>query len=321
MKNINILFFILLLSVGCQVAYAQSPSKKDVIKSAEAYFADQNYYAALKQFNEALEYDSTDINLIFKAGESARMFNSYARAAEKYSILIDSLKDNTYPIAIYHLANMKQRLGKYDDARKYYNIYLSEYSGLDSIYTARANKEIASVDYGSKQSSLQKKNVKLEKLESNVNTPSSEVAGNLFKDDFYYSSMNYFESKVAKGEPERQISKLLKVPKDSASVLLPGYINERQTLVSNSSISSDGSIIYYTVCNYINGSQIRCDIYKSNLDNLGTFKNEVKLPAPINLEGYTATHPHITKDKVTGKEILFYVSVPTRRKRRSRFMV
>ncbi len=308
MKNINILIVSIFLLVLTAPLHAQTPLKKDVIKSAEEYFADKNYYAALKQFNDALGYDSTDVNLLFKAGESARMFNSYARAAEKYSILIDSLKDDTYPAAIFYLANMKQRLGKYDDARKYYNIYLTEYGGMDSILTARAKKEIASVEYGTKQTLAKKKNVKFEKLEGNVNTPSSEVAGNLFKDEFFYSSMNYYESTVEKGEPERQISKLLKVAKDSTIVLLPGYINERQTLVSNATFNTDGSIIYYTVCNYINGSDIRCEIYKSNVDSLGVFTNEVKLPAPINMEGSTATHPHLTKDKATGKEILFFVS-------------
>ncbi len=308
MRNFNIWFLCCCLMVISQVSHAQTPLKKDVIASAEKYFADKNYYAALKQYNDALGYDSTDVNLVFKAAESARMFNSYARAAEKYSYLIDSLKDDTYPLAIFYLANMKQRLGKYDDARNYYNIYLTEYGGLDTIFTARAKKEIASVEYATKQTLAKKKNVKFEKLGTDINTPASEVAGNLFKDEFYYSSMNYKETVVEKGEPARNISKLLKKSKDSTITVLPGYMNKRQNLISNASFNTDGTVMYYTICNYINGSDIRCDMYKSNVDSLGNFSNEVKLPGPINMEGFTATHPHVTKDKATGKEILYFVS-------------
>ncbi len=66
--------------------------------------------------------------------------------------------------------------------------------------------------------------------------------------------------------------------------------------------------MYYTVCQYINGSDIRCEMYKSNVDKNGILSNEVKLLDPINLPGTTSTHPHITKDKVSGKEILYFVS-------------
>jgi hypothetical protein len=40
----------------------------------------------------------------------------------------------------------------------------------------------------------------------------------------------------------------------------------------------------------------------------GILSNEIKLPDPVNLPGTTSTHPHITTDKVTGKEILYFVS-------------
>lgn len=287
--------------------YGQSPTKKQFIAKAEEQFADKNYYGALVYYNEALEFDKKDVNILFKSAESARLFNSYARAAEKYQYLIDTLNDNTHPSASFWLANMKQRMGKYEDARKYYNLYLSEYGGTDSLLMLRTKKEIASIDYASSITAKPKKNVKFEKLGEDINTPASEVAGNVYKDEFYFSSMKFKESKPVT-KPEREISKLLKKGKDSTVQVLPGYINERDFLVSNSCFNPDGTMMYYTVCNYVNGSQIHCDIYRSTVDENGLLSNETKLPDPINQSGSTSTHPHIIKDKVSGKEMMFFVS-------------
>lgn len=289
------------------MTYGQSPTKKQYIAKAEEQFADKNYYGALIYYNEALEFDENDADILFKSAESARLFNSYARAAEKYQYLVDSLNDNTHPSASFWLANMKQRMGKYEDARKYYNLYLAEYGGTDSLLLLRTKKEIASLDYATGISAKPKKNIKFGKLGEDINTPSSEVAGNVYKDEFYFSSMKFKESDPV-NLPEREISKLLKKGKDSTIQVLPGYINERNQLISNSCFNTDGTMMYYTVCNYINGSQIQCDIYRSNVDEMGNLTNEIKLPDPINIAESTSTHPHIVKDKLSGKEMMFFVS-------------
>ena len=286
---------------------AQSPSKSQFIEAAEREFADKNYYGALIYYNEALEFDPVDKDVLFKAAESARLFNSYSKAAEKYQYLVDSLNDNTMPLVIYWLGSMKQHMGKYEEARKYFDMYMSEYGGLDTFYTARAKKEIASIEYAATQTKNFKRNVSFEKLGDDINTTASEVAGHLFKDEFYFTSMRYKEEKPVLF-PAREISKLLKKNRDSLVVPLDGYINQRDFSVANSSVSTNGNYIYYTICEYINGSELRCDIYRSNIDPSGNLSNEMKLPDPINLPGTTSTHPHVTTDKVTGKEILYFVS-------------
>jgi outer membrane protein OmpA-like peptidoglycan-associated protein/tetratricopeptide (TPR) repeat protein len=290
-----------------QISFAQRPSKKQYIQAAEKEYSDKNYYGALVYYDEALQYDPKDPVLLFKAGESARQFNAYARAAEKYQLLVDSLRDDSQPLSVYWLANMKQRMGKYEDARRYYDIYISEYGSVDTFYTSKARKEIASVDYASKINSKPKKNIKFEKLGEDINTPASEVSGNSFNDEFYFSSMNYIEQNPVV-KPARDISKILKKSKDDQVALLPGYINERDKLVANSVLNTTGTLIYYTLCEYINGSQIKCEIYRSDIDEKGNLSNETKLPDPINLAGTTSTHPNLTLDPGTGKEILYFVS-------------
>jgi len=307
-SNISKIFYTTLL---CLVyfgnIFAQSPTKKQFLEAAEREYADKNFYGALIHYNTVLEFDDKDPVIIFKAAESARQFNSYARAAEKYKYLVDTLNDDNQPLSIYWLASMNQRIGKYDEAKKYYDMYLSEYSGTDSLYTELAKKQLLSVDFAKGVASNPKKNVTFEKLGEDVNSTSSDVSAIMYKKKLYFSSMKYYEDKPVK-LPKREISKLLVKNGEDAAELIPGYLNERDSLVSNVAMSTDGSIIYYTLSEYINGSDIQCEIYKSNLDSLGNLSNEMKLPDPINFPGTTSTHPHLAIDKVTGKEFIYFVS-------------
>ncbi|MCZ2101933.1 MAG: hypothetical protein LC107_10400 [Chitinophagales bacterium] len=300
------IFLIFLLVGGSFHLFAQSPTKRQVVLKAEENFAVKNYYGALVYFDEALEYNPNDADILFKSAEAARLFNAYSKAAYKYQYLLDSLKDDSHPIALFWLANMQQHMGNYEAARNNYNFYLSEFGGLDSLMTLRANKELGSLDFAEKQIKEQKDYIRVQKMEG-INTPYSEVGGNIYGDDFYYSTSQYKEPKKGR-EPGREISKLHKKTGDDSSIQMPGYINERNEMVSNSCINRDGTAIYYTICNYINYSDIHCAIYKSDLDSNGNLSNEVRLLDPINMEGYTSTHPHMAIDKMTGLEMLYFAS-------------
>ena len=75
------------------------------------------------------------------------MFDSYSHAAEKYQYLIDTSVPQHILPASFYLAQMKQRMGKYDDARKYYNMFLSENGDLDTTYLMVTKKELSALDY------------------------------------------------------------------------------------------------------------------------------------------------------------------------------
>jgi tetratricopeptide (TPR) repeat protein len=301
-RNISIIIFVL-----GSVIFSFGQTKTQFINAAEREYANKNYYGALEYFNTVLEFDERDPLILFKAAESARQFEAYEQAAAKYSMLVDTLNDTTHPEASFWLAMMKHRMGKYDDARRYYNMYITEFGGQDSLMSQRARKEMAHLDYASAVAKNPKKNIKIEKMGSDVNTPASEVAPFAAGDKFYFSTMRHKEDNPIT-LPARDVGKLMIINKDKAAELIPGYINQRDQLVSNGSVTDDGKSIYYTVCNYLNGSDIHCEIYRSNIDDLGILSNETKLPDPINVPGSTSTMPQITIDKVSGREILYFVS-------------
>jgi len=303
----KLLLIGLMLSIFSLKVMAQSPTKKQYLAEAEKAFVEKNFYAALIYYNEALEFDPNDARVLYKSAESARLFNAYSTAARKYQYLIDSLQDNQFDDAAFWLASMKQRMGKYEDAQKYFNLYKSEYGGTDTLLISKTQKELAAIDFALSQKVSPSKEKRFERLGDDINTPASEVSGIKHGDDFYFSSMDY-KSKHFKKELPKDISKILKKDKSEQVDIVQGYLNERDQLVSNISINHDGTMAYYTLCEYINASEIRCDIFRSQMDSLGMFSNEAKLLDPINLPNTTSTHPHITWDKETGMEILYFVS-------------
>ncbi len=298
---------LLLLFVFAMTQSLTAQTKTQFINRAEQEYANKNYYGALEYFNTVLEFDDKDPIFLFKAAESARQFNAYEQAAQKYSMLVDSLNDDAHPEASFYLAMMKQRMGKYEDARRYFNMYISEFGGNDSLFTKRARKELSHLDYAVAVSNNPKKNIKIERMGGDINSSASEVAPYAKGDNLYFSSMRFLEKNPVT-TPAKEVGKLMVSSKGKASTTIPGYINERDQLVSNGSISKDGKAIYYTICNYLNGSDIHCEIFKSTIDASGNLSNEIKLPDPINIPGSTATHPQITIDKLTGREILYFVS-------------
>jgi hypothetical protein len=297
--------FTFVLSASCVVA--QSPTKKQYQEVAEKEFVNKNYYGALLYFDEVLSFDSTDTEVIFRSAEAARNFNAYTVAANRYKKVVDHPEASEYPTAVYWLANMNQMSGKYQDAQTFYEMYLSEYSGTDTLLTAKAKKQLESVRYAINTVERPIANLLVEKMSEDVNTPASEVAGFIRGNDFFFSSMNYQEGRPPQ-TPARQISKLLVKKGKETATLIEGPLSESDSLISNAALSPDGNTIYFTICTYINDSEIRCDLYSGDYSGLGEILNPVKLPAPLNMPGTTSTHPHLAIDKVTGREMLYFVS-------------
>lgn len=300
-KYISCIFFI---ALGVCSAYSQT--QKAYIEAAEEALLSKNYYGALTWFTEALDFDRDDPELIYKVAESARNFEAYDLAAEKYKLLVDSLGEGNYPDAAFHLGQMYQRLGKYEDAKTYYNMYVSENGGDDATMTEIANKELASVEYALSRIEDIDKSADIEEFSAEINTPYSEF-GALKKDDvLYFSTMQYSETS-SDNRPERSISKLHTL-KEDRDTLVEGDINETDLLVAHSTFTSDGSMLIYTICEYINDEDIRCDLYSRPMNEDGSFGAQKKLPSPINVDSFTNTQPQISFDSTLQGDVLYFAS-------------
>lgn len=84
-------------------------------------------------YEKALEFDENDTTLLIKAAESARQFNSYSKAAKLYSQILDSMIYTKDPSLVFHQASMYQKMGKYDEAERKFQMFKSAYENQDTF--------------------------------------------------------------------------------------------------------------------------------------------------------------------------------------------
>lgn len=301
----RIIYLLVYLISVFSIVSAQT--KNAFIDAGEKAFNAKNYYAALIYFDEALSFDENDTYLLQKSAESARLFNSYKLAAERYEILVDSLRDIKDPTSVFWLAAMHQKLGNYDKALYYYELYLTEYSTEEDDLHKRARKEIEACRWAKEISTEPNEYITIERLQNEVNSINSDFGAYKIGDTLYYSS-HRFEEKNPVIKPGRNISKMMYW--DGADVFkpVPGVIEDKNISVAHTSISRSRDFIYYSQCEFTEDNELRCDLYRAQITVSGEVKDEQKLPHPINLPGYSTAQPSIGIDPITGSEILFFSS-------------
>lgn len=301
MRHISL---IIILCLTASIASAQT--KRAYIKAAEKAVAEKNHYAALTYYSEVLEFDKLDPEVNFQVAEAARKFAAYEKAAMHYSILVDSLVADSFPLAVFHLADMKHRIGEYESATDYYNLYLAEYSGGDEYYDGRAKSALEDLQWAQQRLANPDRSANLELIDGPINSDYSDFGALKVDTTIYYSTMQY-EEKTTTAELPRSISKLHTYAGE-ASTLIDGSINVTDQLVAHNTFNLNGNMVYYTVCDYATAEDIRCDIYKSTVLEDGSFAAGSKLGPEINMDSVTNTQPHLAYDADKDQEVLYFVS-------------
>lgn len=301
-KYLRLSVILLMLVPG----WSSGQSKKQFLEAAETAYVQGNYYAALVYYNEVLAFDEKDVDIIFKSAEAARKFDSYAVAAEKYALLIDSMQNVPDSTCLFYAGEMNQRLGKFDKAIEYYDLYLSQYSHEKEYLTKKAKKEKASCTWAATNSKEPDENVSIERMGSSINSEYSDFGAIQWDTTIYFSSQRFTETKALQ-KPARQIAKVLKNGKSGSNELTADF-NKRDISVANAVFNTDKTKIYYTVCEFKSDPELRCDLYSSKVNADGTYSEEQLVGGPINMPGYTTTQPSFAKDPITGNEVLYFVS-------------
>jgi len=314
--NRTIIISILALLVGPQL---QSQTLKAFLKAADEAIVKKDYHNALYYFGEATEFDTSNLEVKYNYGESAKQFNAYSIAEKEFSDIVKYDESNAYPDAPFHLAHVQQNMGKYEEAKRNYELYISENSGDDPKKIAKAEKEIEAIDWAIENQENPVQGVTVTHLDTGVNTPYSDFGAVEKDDELYYSSLRF--NRKDDNNPNRLYSKILtesglensseeteepeeKVTRKSRSDdQVQQFLHEAHT-----SFNQDGSKMYYTICNYENSYDIKCDIYVRTVTEKGFNTKGTKLPSHINAAASTSTHPNIAFDAITGKEILYFVS-------------
>lgn len=279
---------------------------KSYLVAAEKSFEEKDYGSALQYYLAANEFVDDNADLLYKSAESARMFKAYNLAETKLELLDEKQPDNQYSLLTFWLGDIKQRLGKYSEAIDQYKIFLSEHQGENDYFDKRANKEIAACEWASELIFNPSENIKISRLEGDVNSPYSDFGALEENDKFYFSSMR-FTRKVDSHYPNRLISKVMK-SENGESVIADSIFSDDRLLDAHLSFNSSKTRAYYTICDYTGTAQINCQIYSVEVNPDGSFGKSEKLPDFINEVNFTSTQPNIGYSKNFNKDVLYFVS-------------
>lgn len=304
MNRIKILILFMIFLASSSFVGAQS--MKAFLVAAEESFENKNYGAALKYYLSANEFNEDRFDLVYKSAESARMFNAFTVAERKYQKIVDDESNNDFPMSTYWLADVKQRLGKYQEAVDLYKIYITEHGDDTEYFTIRAKKEIEACNWALELMNNPSENIEINHMGGDVNSPYSDFAGMENENMFYYTSMR-FRKKNDKNIPPRLISKILKV-QENVSISVNDSLDSDFLFNAHLTFNTNKDRAYFTICDYKNVAEIRCDIYSTDIKKDGTFGTPVKLPDFINDPEATNTQPNVGFNSITNKDVLYFVS-------------
>ena len=297
--------FILLLLSLILLQNVDAQSFKSFVKAGDKAMQEGNYNSALEYYSDALTKKPDDLEVSYKYAEVARMFFAYELAEDYYKRIVYGSDASKLPLALFRLAQVKQLQGQYTAAKSLYQKYISDQKGGDASFVADAQQQIVNCEWALRLMETEDL-IQVDQLNKRVNTPYSEFAPMLAGDTLLYSSLRYDNSKD-EHDPPRKISKVLNSIRGAKGRPLGRGFNVSNQHNAHAVFNRSKKRMYYTLCSYVGEVKINCAIYYREKDKRRRWKKPVKLPEPINLEGYTATQPSLGYDS-TGREYLFFVS-------------
>ena len=300
----NKVFFSLLITlVSVQALKAQSLNAW--LDAAELAYQEKDYYPAFKYYEIALEYDSLRSDIWYNYAEAARQFYATPYAERGYKMVLNnSIGRDSFPLTTYWLANVQQTMGKYEEAKDNYLFFLNSQPEADANIRAKAEKAIEDCEWSIEMEG-QEQNLSIQPLDSMINSPYSDYGAYVLDNKLYYSSFKFVDKKD-KHNPPRIFNKLLVSVDDGPGEPVPTQINEKGKHVAHTTFNADRTTMYYTVCEYVGLTEIRCNLFART--RLNDYNWGPAMALPINVDGYTSTHPSIGYDEASGTELLFFSS-------------
>lgn len=310
--NSNLIRMIRLISIYICVVFFQvglaGQSKTAFLHAAEESYLQSDFYSALVYYLEVYEYDTSQVDIIHAVAESARKAGVYKTSERFYEKIMDQdieLQNSDDP---FWLAYVKHKQGKYEEARKLYSIYITEYAEDDLYLTRRAEKEIKSCEWAQTEIQNPRENIEIERMGDEINEVEyADFAPIIDGSDLIFTSLRY-RNAPTKDKPEQLISKRLQIDQENFIEEIYKTLGNDDLFVGHTVTNDDKSIIYYTLCGYHSGYQIQCDLYSGSIESDGSIAGGYKLPSPVNQEGSTTTQPAYYSNQSSGEQRLYFVS-------------
>ncbi len=300
----HLLFTFSLILTLSYNSIAQTPMQ--FIKSGDKYFQDGDFYNALDAYYNAFLQDSLSPLPCFKYAEALRSCNSYLSAANLYSRVLETDTKNQFKSARFWKALMLKYEGEYEESKEEFQNFISFYKQSDTL-RSRALQEIESVSWAIDHIKDSAK-VLINHFSKEVNTGSSEFGIFILQDSLvHFSRIEDWNKKVGKESVYK--AKTYQLTHNNfalPTIDLPGMSDSSLLHYTNYTYDSRNQILYYSICQNVNVSSLRCKISFSKWVKNSWTEPET-LPEPLNLDPYTYTQPAVAYD-VKNIPSIYFVS-------------
>jgi tetratricopeptide (TPR) repeat protein len=276
------------------------------VKAGEEALERSDFQAALQHFAGALQQRPQATGVAYQYAEVARRFHAYEQAETYYLQVLESPESNRFPNAQYGLGRVYQAQGNYEKAIAYFQAFLNQ-NPQDKKLVLDTQQALSQSIWAKAQPETNERWA-IENMGRRINTDYSEFGALLKNDTLYYSSFRY-DMEEDQYKPPRKITHVLYQKGNGRGRPLRRSFNSGQRHTAHTAISLNQKRIYFTYCDYVSASEIRCQLYYRERDSRDRWEPKAKaLPKTINREGKTATHPSIGYDSTLNAEVLFFVS-------------
>lgn len=306
MKAIKLLFLLLFFYFGSNLVVAQS--QQQLIKVGNQLFEEGDYYAASLWYKNAMNVDSSLLELRFKYAEALRLYNEYQKAEYQYYYIFKEDRGKTFPLAPFWYATMLKYNGNYNDAKKSFkrikNIYSSDKKGYHYQKVVQEIKSCEKAIEISKDTLL----IDIKNAGKTVNTYNSELGGRLILDSILiYASLRDEKMKDDNEilDTSLYLTRLFSSKKSDNTweqgEKLEELINVPNLHIANGSMNENETVFYFTQCD----RKLNCNVFGIKYNN-GKFEPPVFEVENINSENFTTTQPFSAI--INDKEVLFFSS-------------
>jgi hypothetical protein len=280
--------------------------EKEAAKALEA----KDYYTAMHRYKNLIEADSQRVSAYKGYGEASLGQTALERAEWAFTVLVNRYLNQSGPQSLLSLADVKYRLGKYKEAKLYYQRYLAEEksTAISPEIMEKVQTNMDNCDWAMeiKPNDLLKTPLMLLDTHA-INTKLySEYSPYMVGDVLYFSSYR-FPYEKDKHYPKRQLIKILEAEyKDTAfaAALVPFNTPDKHN--AHMTLNQAQDRLYYCECAFVNDIDIRCDLVRRKLQADNSWGPSEKLPPYINAPGFTTTEPSVGKNG--SGEFLYFVS-------------
>lgn len=303
----RIIIFSLVIFFSFQGIKAQTNAV--IQKNAEEAMKEKDWYAAAQHYSRLFSRDSSELTIKYNYAEASRLNFDLDLALRLYSKVVALDDEKKFPLAYYWIGQLLKTKGNYKEAKKWFTKFskmkFKKNKASFEYYVTKAKLEMDACD----MAQIWMKNPvgpKLEHLDTAINSKVSEYAAFEMDSTLYFSSLrNASKKDVNENNYNKIYSSEMKNMRWQRVKPLDTNINAVTLHNANTSFSEDYKQMILSRCRAKNGSEYTCELYAAANEN-GKWKTPEKLPAPLNLPGFSSTQPCFGKLK--GKIVLFFAS-------------